>query len=435
MWAPASRRRPPARRTCSGAASLSRAATGLPATSTSARSALWSGRRRWPRKRWRCCPRPCCRRAAARSSCTRRSCTSRSTSRCGHPTELDRVFGTEAAYAGTSFLTTDKLERGFRYGSDLVTLVADATTPGGLGTFGWDDEGVAAQRVALVSEGIFSGYLTQPRDGAPHRPQQWRGRARRRLEPAAAHPHDQHQPRAAPRHEPRGHHRRHRRRPLPRVQPQLVHRRPPAQLPVRRRAGARDQGRPARAALPERHLHGHHAPVLGLPATPWPTSAPGCWSASPTAARGSPARACTSATAAAAPASATSRWGSGTDERPGRSGLDDRRACRGHGPRCRSHAGRGTRHPHAQRPDPLRQQRAPPERGRGGHGRQPAVRGWPARRRGLAQPPRRGRPGPTGGVRRGHRAAAARAERLPLAARPAPHAARSRGLRERHGRG
>ena len=85
---------------------------------------------------------------------------------CGHPTELDRVFGTEAAYAGTSFLTTDKLEAGFRYGSDLVTLVADATTPGGLGTFGWDDDGVAAQRVPLVSAGIFSGYLSS-RETAP----------------------------------------------------------------------------------------------------------------------------------------------------------------------------------------------------------------------------------------------------------------------------
>jgi TldD protein len=90
---------------------------------------------------------------------------------CGHPAELDRVFGTEAAYAGTSFLTTDRLDEGFRYGSDHVTLVADATTPGGLGTFGWDDEGVAAQRVPLVSDGIFSGYLssreTAPRIGRP----------------------------------------------------------------------------------------------------------------------------------------------------------------------------------------------------------------------------------------------------------------------------
>lgn len=79
---------------------------------------------------------------------------------CGHPTELDRVFGAEAAFAGTSFLTTNKLDAGFRYGSPLVDIVADATTPGGLGTFGWDDEGVAAQRVPLISEGIFSGYLT-----------------------------------------------------------------------------------------------------------------------------------------------------------------------------------------------------------------------------------------------------------------------------------
>jgi TldD protein len=79
---------------------------------------------------------------------------------CGHPTELDRVFGTEASYAGTSFLTTDKLEEGFRYGSDLIDIVADATAPGGMGTFGWDDEGVAAQSVPLVKEGIFVGYLS-----------------------------------------------------------------------------------------------------------------------------------------------------------------------------------------------------------------------------------------------------------------------------------
>jgi TldD protein len=46
---------------------------------------------------------------------------------CGHPSELDRVFGTEASYAGTSFLTTDKLDEGFRYGSDLIDIVADAT--------------------------------------------------------------------------------------------------------------------------------------------------------------------------------------------------------------------------------------------------------------------------------------------------------------------
>src|SRR3954471_22998737 len=85
---------------------------------------------------------------------------------CGHPTELDRVFGTEASYAGTSFLTTDKLESGFRYGSDLIDIVADATAPGGMGTFGWDDEGVAAQAVPLIKEGIFVGYLSS-RETAP----------------------------------------------------------------------------------------------------------------------------------------------------------------------------------------------------------------------------------------------------------------------------
>ncbi len=78
---------------------------------------------------------------------------------CGHPTELDRVFGMEASYAGTSFLTPEKL-RVFRYGSPHVTISADATLPGGLGSFGYDDEGVAAQRLLLVDKGTFVGYLT-----------------------------------------------------------------------------------------------------------------------------------------------------------------------------------------------------------------------------------------------------------------------------------
>nr|WP_201784464.1 TldD/PmbA family protein [Nonomuraea pusilla] len=79
---------------------------------------------------------------------------------CGHAAELDRVFGAEASYAGTSFLSPDLPDSRFRYGSDLVTLVADATVPGGPGTFGWDDEGVAAQRTTLVENGILTGFLT-----------------------------------------------------------------------------------------------------------------------------------------------------------------------------------------------------------------------------------------------------------------------------------
>ena len=78
---------------------------------------------------------------------------------CGHPTELDRVLGHEAAYAGTSFLTPDLLGT-FRYGSEQVTITADSTSAPGLGTFGWDDEGVTAQRSVLVDRGMFTGYLS-----------------------------------------------------------------------------------------------------------------------------------------------------------------------------------------------------------------------------------------------------------------------------------
>jgi TldD protein len=78
---------------------------------------------------------------------------------CGHASELDRVLGTEVTMAGTSFLTPDKLGH-FRYGSSFVNLTADATVPSGLGSFGYDDEGVPAQRVPLVQEGCFVGYLT-----------------------------------------------------------------------------------------------------------------------------------------------------------------------------------------------------------------------------------------------------------------------------------
>jgi TldD protein len=76
---------------------------------------------------------------------------------CGHPTELDRALGMEADYAGTSFLTPDKLEK-FKYGSKTVNIVADATVPSGLGTFGYDDEGIPAKKVYLVKNGMFVGY-------------------------------------------------------------------------------------------------------------------------------------------------------------------------------------------------------------------------------------------------------------------------------------
>jgi TldD protein len=78
---------------------------------------------------------------------------------CGHPAELDRVLGSELSYAGGSFLSLDKYRK-FRYGSKLVNITADAQLPGGVGSFAYDDEGVRAQRIELVKDGIFSDYLT-----------------------------------------------------------------------------------------------------------------------------------------------------------------------------------------------------------------------------------------------------------------------------------
>lgn len=77
----------------------------------------------------------------------------------GHACELDRILGMERAYAGTSFV--EVADRGrLRYGSPLVTITADATTPGALGTFGFDDEGVAAGETTLIQDGQLVGFLT-----------------------------------------------------------------------------------------------------------------------------------------------------------------------------------------------------------------------------------------------------------------------------------
>ena len=101
----------------------------------------------------------------------------------GHPSELDRVLGSEANYAGTSFLTLDKLNR-LRYGSEIVNVVADARAEHGpgLGTFAFDDEGVPAQRVDIIRGGLFTGYLSSretaaqtglPRSGGAMRADGW----------------------------------------------------------------------------------------------------------------------------------------------------------------------------------------------------------------------------------------------------------------------
>ncbi len=101
----------------------------------------------------------------------------------GHPIELDRVLGTEANFAGMSFLTLEKLNS-LKYGSDIVNVVADATPAHGpgLGTFAYDDEGVPGQATPIIKNGLFVGYLTsretaaaigQPRSNGTMRAESW----------------------------------------------------------------------------------------------------------------------------------------------------------------------------------------------------------------------------------------------------------------------
>jgi TldD protein len=77
----------------------------------------------------------------------------------GHATELDRVLGRELSYAGGSFVGPDAIGRQ-RIGSKVMDVTADATLPGALGSFRWDDEGVAAQAVPIVRAGVVSGFLS-----------------------------------------------------------------------------------------------------------------------------------------------------------------------------------------------------------------------------------------------------------------------------------
>lgn len=77
----------------------------------------------------------------------------------GHPTELDRVLGYEANYAGTSFATLDKLQsKSFQYGNKVVNFIADKLQPGSLGAVGYDDEGVKTKQWDIVKDGVLVNY-------------------------------------------------------------------------------------------------------------------------------------------------------------------------------------------------------------------------------------------------------------------------------------
>ena len=180
----------------------------------------------------------------------------------GHPTELDRVYGTEAAYAGTSFLKPDDLGS-LRYGSEQMNVTADSTTPGGLGTFAFDDEGVPARREPIVVEGVLRGFLTSRETaarlgagaGGSMRADGWSRMPLVRmtnlhLEPGEGSLEEL----IADVDDGR----------LPRDEQELVDRRQAPQLPVRHADRVGDQGRQARPDAARRDLHRHHAAVLGL---------------------------------------------------------------------------------------------------------------------------------------------------------------------------
>ena len=208
----------------------------------------------------------------------------------GHPIELDRVLGSEANYAGMSFLTLDQLGR-LRYGSEIVNVVCDARLEHGpgLGTFAFDDEGVPAQATDIIRDGRFVGYMTsretaaavgEARSNGCMRADGWarlplirmtnvsllagRAVARRSV-------------RRGPRH-------------LHGDQPELVHRRQALQLPVRLRDRLGDARRQARAHAEEPQLQRHHHRILECLRGHRRAASTGRCGACRTAARGSPSR-------------------------------------------------------------------------------------------------------------------------------------------------
>jgi TldD protein len=78
---------------------------------------------------------------------------------CGHPAELDRALGGEASLAGGSYMQP-QLRGQLVVGSPIVNVTGDATLPGAIGSYGYDDEGVPAQRVEIIRDGVFNGYLS-----------------------------------------------------------------------------------------------------------------------------------------------------------------------------------------------------------------------------------------------------------------------------------
>ena len=181
----------------------------------------------------------------------------------GHPTELDRALGYEANYAGTSFLTTDKLGK-FEFGSKMVNMVADKTQENAMATCGYDDDGVKTSRWHLVRDGLFVDYQTT-RDQAhldrPDRVARLQLRRQLGLDPVPAHA--QRLARAVGEgRDGSRHHQRHRRRRLRQGRRELQHRSPALQLPVQRSDVLGGEERQDHDAAPRPGVPVEHARLL-----------------------------------------------------------------------------------------------------------------------------------------------------------------------------
>ncbi len=196
----------------------------------------------------------------------------------GHAVELDRVLGREASYAGTSFVGPDGVGS-LRFGSEHVDVTADATTPGALGSFRWDDEGVAGQAVPIVRSGVLAGFLSSretaaeiglPRSGGCMRADGFARQPIVRMTNVNLEP--------GHRRQPRGPGRRHGRRHLDRDQPLVVDRQPPPALPVRRRGRLGDPRTASAAGCCATPPTRAARPSSGPAATPCAPRTSGSWS-------------------------------------------------------------------------------------------------------------------------------------------------------------
>ena len=220
------------------------------------------------------------------------------------------MLGSEANYAGMSFLTLDQLRR-LRYGSEIVNVVCDARLEHGpgLGTFAFDDEGVPAQSTDIIRDGLFTGYMTsretaaavgESRSNGTMRADGWARLPLIRMTNVSLRPGAQSLDEVF---DARSRH-------LHGDQPKLVHRRQALQLPVRLRNRLGNPQRQARPHAEEPELQRHHHGVLERLRGHRRTASIGRSGARPTAARASPSRSWAPATAPAPRASRRIKIGS-----------------------------------------------------------------------------------------------------------------------------